>query len=612
MSAAACAPTTLQLAVAALERPGGRADPARRARSLGSSRRRAGNDLRPAATIGSELTTGEPPDPAAARHLHARVRDRIRPRVLDPSRARPARSRARRATAPRDDHHSRRAAGRSTTAWASQLAIGEEAIRSTRIRSRCANAQRVAVEAGRALALDPNKIYPQLLDRKQSFVYVATEGRPRAGGGAERQGLAGVDSYPEERRIYPQHSVASQVLGYAGDRQHGHRRARARSRRSSSRASPARRRSSATRSGARSTWYRRRPSSRAGTSSSRWTTRSRQGRVGARETLAKWHATDGTAIILDPRTGGVLAMAVAPGFDANKYPKVPSSHQRNRAVTDTYEPGSTFKVVTLRGGAHRARVTPNTTFMLASSIEVADRTIDEAEPRRPRRCPLRRCSPGRRTSARSRSPSCSAGSDSVHGSTDSASGRPQASTSRERARGSSCRWRSGRARRSGTSRSARASPSRRSRWHPAYAALANRGVWLQPHLVDHVRGRKPAKIHRRRVVSPHDRPRADGDAPGRRLFGRHRRRGGGAGLPGRGEDGNRGQARLRTAATRTRTTSPRSSGSFRPARPARSSSSRSTSRRVRSSAASSPPRHSATSPASRSSTWMSRRTTRRR
>ena len=67
---------------------------------------------------------------------------------------------------------------------------------------------------------------------------------------------------------------------------------------------------------------------------------------------------DGTAIVLDPRTGGVLAMAVAPGFDANDFSQVPSSMQRNRAVTDTYEPGSTFKVVTYAAALTDDVVTP--------------------------------------------------------------------------------------------------------------------------------------------------------------------------------------------------------------------------------------------------------------
>ena len=53
---------------------------------------------------------------------------------------------------------------------------------------------------------------------------------------------------------------------------------------------------------------------------------------------------------MDPYTGAVLAMAVAPGFNANRFPATKADRRRNRAVTDTYEPGSTFKLVTVAAG----------------------------------------------------------------------------------------------------------------------------------------------------------------------------------------------------------------------------------------------------------------------
>ena len=85
--------------------------------------------------------------------------------------------------------------------------------------------------------------------------------------------------------------------------------------------------------------------------------------------------------MLDPRTGGVLAMAVAPGFDANSFGSTPPSKRRNRVVTDAYEPGSTFKVVTVAAALSEKIVSPTTAFTLPSSIRVADRIIHEHEPR---------------------------------------------------------------------------------------------------------------------------------------------------------------------------------------------------------------------------------------
>ena len=57
-------------------------------------------------------------------------------------------------------------------------------------------------------------------------------------------------------------------------------------------------------------------------------------------------ASRGMAVFLDPRTGGVLAMASYPGFDPNEFSKYPSSRWRNRTIMDVYEPGSTFKIIT--------------------------------------------------------------------------------------------------------------------------------------------------------------------------------------------------------------------------------------------------------------------------
>ena len=100
-----------------------------------------------------------------------------------------------------------------------------------------------------------------------------------------------------------------------------------------------------------------------------------------RQTIAKWHAKGATAVVLDPRSGDVLAMANAPGFDANNFGSTPPAVTRNRAVTDVYEPGSTFKLVTVAGVLSDRLVTPQTTFTLPYSIHVADRVIHDAETR---------------------------------------------------------------------------------------------------------------------------------------------------------------------------------------------------------------------------------------
>ena len=61
----------------------------------------------------------------------------------------------------------------------------------------------------------------------------------------------------------------------------------------------------------------------------------------------KSKAKTGIAIVVEPKTGEILAMAVKPSYDPNFFNQDPRDFWRNRAVTDAYEPGSTFKVITI-------------------------------------------------------------------------------------------------------------------------------------------------------------------------------------------------------------------------------------------------------------------------
>jgi len=61
--------------------------------------------------------------------------------------------------------------------------------------------------------------------------------------------------------------------------------------------------------------------------------------------VLKYRAKAGVAIVVEPRTGEVLALANYPAFDPNNYAKLNAEQRRNRAVTDSFEPGSTFKTV---------------------------------------------------------------------------------------------------------------------------------------------------------------------------------------------------------------------------------------------------------------------------
>jgi len=63
--------------------------------------------------------------------------------------------------------------------------------------------------------------------------------------------------------------------------------------------------------------------------------------------VAKYDARGGMALVLSPKTGEILAMTTAPSFNPNAPGRAPVSARRNRVLTDSFEPGSTFKVFTL-------------------------------------------------------------------------------------------------------------------------------------------------------------------------------------------------------------------------------------------------------------------------
>ena len=266
-----------------------------------------------------------------------------------------------------------------------QLAFGERATTVYANPKQIADPREAAIAVGDALDLDPGKLYPLLTDRSRGFVYLARKADPEKAKALEEQEIAGIGFQPEERRVYPQRALASEIVGYAGTENTG-----------------------------LSGLELQLDDQLAGSSGSRTIVRDPFGRTidvvddekveegkdvyltiddtiqGQAErvlhaTMSRWSAKSATAIVLDAKTGGILALADEPGFDANEYPTVAKWDEellRNRAVTDTYEPGSTFKIVTVGGVLESNLVTPETKFRLPYEIPVADRVIHDAEPRK--------------------------------------------------------------------------------------------------------------------------------------------------------------------------------------------------------------------------------------
>jgi cell division protein FtsI (penicillin-binding protein 3) len=382
-----------------------------------------------------------------------------------------------------------------------ELGLGESATTVYANPRQVVNPRSAAVAVERTLGLDADSVYPQLADRTRGFVYVERQADPAQAAALKRLKLAGFGFYPEERRSYPQRSVAAQVLGYVGIDGEGL-------------------------SGLELEFDR----ALAGRAGKETVVKDPSGRVidvqqeraetpgrdvfltldhsiqanaeeVLRQTVQKWHAKSASAIVLDPRTGAVLAMAQQPGYDANRFPSAPRDLQRNRTVTDTYEPGSTFKLITVAAALSERLVAPSTRFTLPYSLHVADRIIHDAEERG--------------------TVNYSVAQILAHSSNI---GAIELAEMLGRTRLSSWITRFGFGRTTGfdfpgESPGIVLPPEKWSgstignvpigqgiavtpvQMAAAYAAIANRGIWSRPHLVDHVAGGGRPSLYRRRLVS---------------------------------------------------------------------------------------------------------------
>ncbi|MFC2144906.1 peptidoglycan D,D-transpeptidase FtsI family protein [Actinomycetota bacterium] len=95
------------------------------------------------------------------------------------------------------------------------------------------------------------------------------------------------------------------------------------------------------------------------------------------EVCVKYNAPGATAIVMDPNSGEIFAMATYPGFDPNNYQDYEAEVYKAGGISFTYEPGSTFKIINVAGALENNTVGKDQVFDLPSSIRVSDRVIKE-------------------------------------------------------------------------------------------------------------------------------------------------------------------------------------------------------------------------------------------
>jgi cell division protein FtsI/penicillin-binding protein 2 len=227
----------------------------------------------------------------------------------------------------------------------------------------------------------PSDVVLRKLSQRKGFVYLSRQLPSAKARRIERLHIEGIDLVPSTRRTYPQGSLAAQMIGTVGidgdglagleysqdGVLHGH----AGERRlvkdaigqpiSLSEDDPA----------------------RAGAPVGLTLDAAIQSK--AENVLAEvgraYQPKGATALVMDPRSGELLALANWPRVNANRLGDAPAYARQNRAVGASYEPGSTFKAFTVAGALEQRLVTPRTEFSLAPSIQVADRVINESHDR---------------------------------------------------------------------------------------------------------------------------------------------------------------------------------------------------------------------------------------
>ena len=380
------------------------------------------------------------------------------------------------------------------------LALGEQATTVYADPHEVRNPTREAVAAARALGVKPLPIYHALLQRSLAFVYIERKAPHDKAAKLAKLRLPGFHFYAEEKRIYPQGAVAAPVLGYAGIDNVGLAGLELELNKQLT-GVPGRE------------MIVRDPFGTPIEIQS--TVPARQGKdvfltldhviqsnaeQVLRETVAKWHAKGATAIVLDPKTGAVLAMATEPGYNANNYPTAPITLQANHAVGDVFEPGSVFKVVTVAGALSEHLVTPRTAFTLPYSLHIADRVVHDAEPRGTERM----------TVAQILQRSSNVGAITI------------ASKLLGETRLKKWIHQFGFGKRTGIDLPGESRGILPPYWSGStignvpigqgisitaiqlasvYSAIANGGMWVQPHLVDHVQGERAPALARRRILS---------------------------------------------------------------------------------------------------------------
>ena len=191
-------------------------------------------------------------------------------------------------------------------------------------------------------------------NRLGGYSVVASGIEPETAQKVEGLGIAGVTVVPVPVRVYPERSLASQLTGHVGDYGEAFGGVEARY-------------DEVLRSGKDVTL-------------TLDTAVQQELEKALESTVEKNDAKDALGLVMRVEDGAVVALANTPGYDNNHFERAPVEAQRDRVLTDPYEPGSTFKAFTVASALEQGAVTEKSTFVVPDQIQVADRVIHDSQP----------------------------------------------------------------------------------------------------------------------------------------------------------------------------------------------------------------------------------------
>lgn len=263
----------------------------------------------------------------------------------------------------------------------SELALSEDAASVFVTPFQIENAPRTAAKLAKALKKDEAQILELISNRESGFEYLARKVDLSTADRIEEMELPGVGLLPDSRRIYPEGELASQVIGTVGIDNQGLTGLEAAQDEVLGGDDGER---IVTRDALGDELERSTTDPSAAGSDLRLTIDASIQAATERVVQDIGETTEplgATAIVMDPQTSEILAMANWPSVDPYNLDEADPAHLTNMATSFTYEPGSTFKAFTVAASLEEGLIKPSTPFDLPPTLQVADRTIEESHPR---------------------------------------------------------------------------------------------------------------------------------------------------------------------------------------------------------------------------------------